>query len=48
MGRQKEGCEHKGGIRFLKVIGGITIAMLAVAVITQLKDIRRYIRISTM
>jgi len=48
MGRHKQGCEHTGGIRFLKVIGGITIAMLAVAVITQLKDIRRYIKISTM
>jgi len=48
MGRSKEACEHKGGIRFLKVIGGITIAMVAFAVITQLDDIRRYIKISTM
>ena len=48
MGRHSETCEHKGGVRFLKVISGITIAMLAVAVITQLNDIRRYIRISTM
>jgi len=43
-----EVCEHKGGIRFLKVIGGLTIAMLAFAVISQMHDIRRYIKISTM
>ena len=48
MGRHNQTCEHTGSIRFLKVIGGITLAMLAVAVVTQLQDIRRYIRISTM
>lgn len=41
-------CEHGGGIRFLKIIGGIAVAMLAVGVLTQLSDIRRYIKISTM
>lgn len=41
-------CEHFGGMRFLKVIGGIAIAVVAVGVLTQLHDIRRYIKISTM
>lgn len=41
-------CEHTGGVRFLKIIGGIAIAMVAVGVLTQLNDIRRYIKISTM
>ncbi|HET6977170.1 MAG TPA: hypothetical protein VFI24_12655 [Pyrinomonadaceae bacterium] len=48
MGEKREACEHKGGIRFLKVIGGLTIAMLAFVVVTQMNDIRRYIKISTM
>jgi hypothetical protein len=48
MRRNSEACEHTGAIRFFKVIGGITLAMLAVAVITQFHDIRRYIKISTM
>ena len=43
-----ERCEHAGGIRFLKIIGGIAVAMLAVGVLSQLHDIRRYIKISTM
>lgn len=34
--------------RTFKIIGGITLALLAVCVITQLHDIRRYIKISTM
>jgi hypothetical protein len=34
--------------RAFKIIGGITLALLAVGVITQLNDIRRYIKISTM
>lgn len=48
MGNRGEKCEHTGGIRFLKIIGGIAVAMLAVGVLTQLHDIRRYIKISTM
>ena len=48
MGNKSERCEHSGGIRFLKIIGGIAVAMLAVGVISQLNDIRRYIKISTM
>jgi uncharacterized protein DUF6893 len=48
MGRNREACEHRGGVRFFKIIGGITIAMLVVAVLTQMDDIRRYIKISTM
>ncbi len=31
-----------------KIIGGIALGMLAVGVLSQLHDIRRYIRISTM
>lgn len=41
-------CEHRGGIRFLKVISGITIAVVALGILTQMHDIRRYIKISTM
>lgn len=50
MGDRNKKCEHHhhGGGRFLKVIGGITVALLAVGVITQWNDIRRYIKISTM
>ena len=43
-----ERCEHSSGIRIAKIIGGITLALLAVGVLTQLHDIRRYIKISTM
>lgn len=35
-------------MRFLKILGGITVALLAVGVLTQMNDIRRYIKISTM
>jgi len=50
MGRHRhtEDCEHRGGIRFLKVIGGLTIAVVALGVLTQLQDIRRYIKIARM
>jgi uncharacterized protein DUF6893 len=48
MERGIQRCEHAGGIRFLKVIGGIAIALVAVGILTQLHDIRRYIKISTM
>jgi len=48
MEERNQRCEHAGGIRFLKIIGGIAIAMVAVGLLTQLHDIRRYIRISTM
>ena len=48
MGNRSERREHRGGIRFLKIIGGIAVAALAVGVISQLHDIRRYIKISTM
>jgi len=50
MADQNKRCEHRhhGGGRFLKIIGGITVALLAVGVLTQLHDIRRYIKISTM
>ena len=47
MGREKH-CEHVGGIRLLKIFGGIAIALVAVGVLTQMQDIRRYIKISTM
>jgi hypothetical protein len=48
MGERSGRCEHSGGIRFLKIIGGIAIAVVALGVITQIQDIRRYIKISTM
>lgn len=48
MGDKNKKCEHHGRGRFLKIIGGITVALLAVGVLTQLQDIRRYIKISTM
>ena len=48
MGERNAKCEHTGRIRFLKVIGGIAIAMVAVGLLTQMHDIRRYIKISTM
>ncbi len=48
MGNRNERCEHRGGIRFLKIIGGITVALLAVGVLTQMHDIRRYIKMRTM
>lgn len=35
-------------MRTFKIIGGIALALIAVGVITQLNDIRRYIKISTM
>lgn len=47
MGRHEQ-CEHRGGMRFLKVIGGLTLAVVALGVLTQLHDIRRYIKISRM
>jgi len=48
MEERNAGCQHTGGVRFLKIIGGIAFAMLAFGVLTQLHDIRRYIKISTM
>lgn len=48
MGDRNKKCEHTGRGRFLKIIGGIAVAMLVVGVLTQMHDIRRYIRISTM
>jgi len=48
MGDRNRQCEHTGGKRFLKILGGITVALLAVGLLTQLHDIRRYIKISTM
>jgi hypothetical protein len=48
MGDKNKRCEHTGRIRFLKILGGIAVAMLAVGVLTQVHDIRRYIKISTM
>jgi len=39
---------HSGGGRFLKLIGGLAIAAVAVGLLTQINDIRRYIKISTM
>lgn len=41
-------CEHISAIRVLKILGGLAIAAVAVGVLTQINDIRRYIKISTM
>jgi len=48
MGEENRGCEHTGGHRFLKIIGSIAIAAIALGVLTQMHDIRRYIKISSM
>lgn len=48
MGKKEERCEHKAGITLLKIIGGIAVAAIALGVLTQMQDIRRYIKISTM
>jgi hypothetical protein len=39
---------RSSGVNIWLIIGGAAIALLAVGVITQLPDIKRYIRISTM
>jgi hypothetical protein len=38
-------CGHS---KFLKILGGVALALVAVGVLTQMNDIRRYIKISTM
>lgn len=48
MGERNMNCKHLDGRRVFKIIGGIAIAAIAIGVLTQLDDIRRYIRISTM
>ena len=48
MGERIRRCEHSGGFRLLKIIGGIAVAVIAVGVLTQMNDIKRYIKISTM
>jgi len=48
MGQKNETCEHKGGRRFLKIIGCIAMTLVAVGLLTQLDDLKRYIKISTM
>jgi hypothetical protein len=41
-------CEHTGGKRFLKWLGGVAVALVAAGVISQLHDIKRYIKIVNM
>ena len=48
MGERHEGRRHSGGGRFLKLLGGLAIAAVALGLLTQMNDIRRYIKISTM
>lgn len=48
MGGRHDKRRHSGGGRFLKIIGGLAIAAVAVGLLTQMNDIRRYIKISTM
>jgi Family of unknown function (DUF6893) len=48
MRENKVKCGHAGGIRFLKILGGVAIALAVAGIISQFDDIRRYIKISTM
>lgn len=48
MGGRNEKCEYFRATSLLKLIGGIAIAVVAVGVISQIHDIRRYIKMSTM
>lgn len=48
MDQRSERCEHTGARRFFKIVGGIAVAMVVVGVLTQLQDIRRYIKIARM
>lgn len=48
MGDRNGRCEHVAGRRLLKIFGGLAIAAIAWGVISQIHDIRRYIKISTM
>ena len=48
MGDRDGRCEHVAGRRFLKIFGGIALAAIAFGVLSQMHDIRRYIKISTM
>ncbi len=41
-------CEHTGSKRVLKVLGGVALALIAAGIISQLHDIRRYIKMVTM
>jgi Family of unknown function (DUF6893) len=41
-------CSQFSGIGLWKIIGSVPLALVAVGFITQLDDIRRYLRISTM
>lgn len=40
--------ERSSGMSIWYLIGGAAVALVAIGVITQLPDIKRYIRISTM
>lgn len=48
MGDRNGRCEHVVGRRLLKIFGGLAIAAIAFGVLSQMNDIRRYIKISTM
>jgi hypothetical protein len=41
-------CRHFIGKRAWKIIGGVALALIATGIISQLHDIRRYIKITTM
>ena len=45
---KNENCEHRGGRRFLTILGGVALALAAAALVSQLHDIRRYIKIVRM
>jgi hypothetical protein len=48
MGTEVGGCEKRSNHLAWKVAGAVAVVLLTAGVITQLADIRRYIRISTM
>jgi GTP cyclohydrolase I len=48
MRAKNQTCEHTGGHTFLKIFGGVAVALLAWGAITQLHDIRRYIKMMRM
>ena len=41
-------CKHFIGRRGWRLLGGVALALLATGLITQLSDIRRYLKITTM
>jgi len=45
--RAKETCQHPSHLAW-KIVGGMALAAVAAGVLASLKDIKRYVKISTM